>query len=144
MKSFKAILVLLLISIASPIFSQTLNSRNPLPKLLTLREQQKVRESWLKKRLDTMLLPMMRQHKIEMWIVVNEEFHADPVTAYIAPPLPYVGRRDFFIFADRGGDKLDRLVIVRYPEEHLKYFFEVLNPPAVAVLRRSSSRYGCR
>ena len=129
MKSFKAILVLLLISIASPIFSQTRNSRNPLPKLLTLREQQTVRESWLKKRLDTMLLPMMRQHKIEMWIVVNEEFHADPVTAYIAPPLPYVGRRDFFIFADRGGDKLDRLAVVRYPEEHLKYFFEILNPP---------------
>jgi Xaa-Pro aminopeptidase len=101
----------------------------PLPKLLSVREQQKVRESWLKKRLDTMLLPMMRRQKIDMWIVVNEEFHADPVTEYIAPPLPYVGRRDFFIFADRGGDKLDRIALVRYAEEHLKYFFEVLNPP---------------
>ena len=69
------------------------------PKLLSVREQQAVRESWLKKRLDTMLLPMMRQQKIDMWIVVNEEFHPDPVTEYIAPPLPYVGRRDFFIFA---------------------------------------------
>src|SRR5690242_18834612 len=92
----------------------------PLPKLLSVREQQAVRESWLKKRLDTLLLPMMRQQKIDMWIVVNEEFHPDPVTAYIAPPLPYVGRRDFFIFADRGGDKLDRLALVRYAEEHLK------------------------
>jgi Xaa-Pro aminopeptidase len=101
----------------------------PLPKLLSVREQQKVREGWLKKRLDTMLLPMMRRQKIDMWIVVNEEFHADPVTEYIAPPLPYVGRRDFFIFADRGGDKLDRIALVRYAEEHLKYFFEVLNPP---------------
>ncbi len=98
-----------------------------------------VRETWLKKRLDTMLLPMMREQKIEMWIVTNEEFHADPVTAYIAPPIPYVGRRDFFIFADRGGDKLDRLAIVRYPEEPLKSFFEVLNPPGrdfAATLRR--------
>ena len=102
---------------------------HPLPTLLTMREQQLTREAWLKKRLDTLLLPMMRQHKIEMWIVTNEEFHADPVTAYIAPPLPYVGRRDFFVFADRGGDKLDRIAVVRYPEEHLKYFFEVLNPP---------------
>ena len=100
-----------------------------LPKLLSVREQQAVRESWLKKRLDTMLLPMMRQQKIDMWIVVNEEFHADPATEYIAPPLPYVGRRDFFIFADRGGDKLDRIALVRYAEEHLKNFFEVLNPP---------------
>ena len=124
--------------LSATIHSQT-RSHEPLPKLLPVREQQSVRESWLKKRLDTMLLPMMRQQKIEMWIVANEEFHADPITAYIAPPLPYVGRRDFFIFADRGGDKLDRLALVRYPEEHLKYFFEILNPPGrdiAATLRR--------
>ena len=129
----------LLVSGASPGYSQTTKNREPLPKLLTLREQQTVRESWLKKRLDTMLLPLMRKHKIAMWIVVNEEFHADPVTEYIAPPLPYVGRRDFFVFADRGGEKLDRLAVVRYPEEHLKYFFEILNPPGReigATLRR--------
>jgi Xaa-Pro aminopeptidase len=100
-----------------------------LPKLLSVREQLAVRETWLKKKLDTMLLPMMRQQKIDMWIVVNEEFHPDPVTEYIAPPIPYVGRRDFFIFADRGGDKLDRIALVRYDEEHLKYFFKVENPP---------------
>ena len=101
----------------------------PLPKLLPVREQQALRERWLKTRLDTMLLPMMRQQKIDMWIVTNEEFHPEPVVPYIAPPIPYQGRRDFFIFADRGGDKLDRIALVRYPEEHLKYFFEVLNPP---------------
>src|ERR1043166_5238669 len=117
----------LLLSVS--VHPQTRNHIEPLPKLLSVREQQAVRESWLKKRLDTMLLPMMRQQKIDMWIVVNEEFHADPVTAYIAPPLPYVGRRDFFIFADRGGDKLDRIALVRYPEEHLKYFYEISNPP---------------
>ena len=105
--------VLLLLSSAS--YSQTRKRVEPLPKLLTVREQQALRESWLKKRLDTMLLPLMRQQKIDMWIVTNEEFHADPVTEYIAPPLPYVGRRDFFIFADRGGDKLDRIAVVRYP-----------------------------
>ena len=120
--------VLLLFALSFPAYPQTQNGKS-LPKLLSLREQQSVRESWLKKRLDTMLLPMMRQQKIEMWIVTNEEFHADPVTAYIAPPLPYVGRRDYFVFADRGGNKLDRIAIVRYPEEHLGLFFEVLNPP---------------
>jgi len=121
--------VLLLLALFSSLYSQTQNSTEPLPKLLPVREQQALREQWLKKRLDTMLLPMMRQQKIEMWIVINEEFHAEPVVPYIAPPLPYVGRRDFFIFADRGGNKLDRIALVRYPEEHLKQFFEVLNPP---------------
>ena len=121
------------------VFPQARKNVEPVPKLLSVREQQAVREAWLRKRLDTMLLPMMRQKKIEMWIVVNEEFHADPVTEYIAPPLPYDGRRDFFIFADRGGDKLDRVALVRYSEEALKRFFEVLNPPGrdtAATLRR--------
>ena len=126
MKTFTA-RVLLLLLLPAGVYAQ--KRVEPLPKLLSVREQQAVRESWLKKRLDTMLLPMMRQQKIDMWIVTNEEFHADPVTEYIAPPLPYNGRRDFFIFADRGGDKLDRIALVRYAEEHLKSFFEVLNPP---------------
>ncbi|HXC71736.1 MAG TPA: M24 family metallopeptidase [Pyrinomonadaceae bacterium] len=121
--------VLLLFVLSWVVYAQTQNGGKALPKLLSVREQQRVRESWLKKRLDTMLLPMMRQNKIDMWIVTNEEFHADPVTAYIAPPLPYVGRREFFVFADRGGDKLDRIAIVRYGEEHLGFFFELLNPP---------------
>jgi Xaa-Pro aminopeptidase len=130
---------LLLLNATTAIQSQPQKSNEPLPKLLSVREQQAVREGWLKKRLDTILLPMMRAQKIDMWIITNEEFHADPVTEYIAPPLPYVGRRDFFIFADRGGDKLDRLALVRYTEEHLKYFFEVLSPPGrdiAATLRR--------
>ena len=121
--------VLLLFAWSLAGYAQKAKAVSSLPKLLSLRERQAVREGWLKKRLDTMLLPMMRQKNVAMWIVTNEEFHADPVTAYIAPPLPYVGRRDYFIFADRGGDKLDRIAIVRYSEEHLKYFFEVLNPP---------------
>ncbi len=125
--------------LCSSIFSQMRKRVEALPKLLTVREQQALREKWLKIRLDTMLLPLMRQQKIDMWIVTNEEFHADPVTEYIAPPIPYVGRRDFFIFADRGGDKLDRIALVRYPEEHLKYFYELLNPPGsqiAATLKR--------
>ena len=121
------LIALLILSSSLAAYSQ--KSKEPLPKLLSVREQQAVRESWLKKRLDTMLLPMMRRQKIDMWIVANEEFHPEPVTAHIAPPIPYEGRRDFFIFTDRGGDKLERVALVRYPEEHLKYFFEVLNPP---------------
>lgn len=131
--------LLLLVALSSATYPQTRNSIESLPKLLSVREQKVERERWLKQRLDTMLLPLMRQQKIEMWIVTNEEFHADPVTPYIAPPIPYVGRRDFFIFADRGGNKLDRLAVVRYAEEPLKSFFEVLNPPSkdiAATLRR--------
>ncbi|MDQ3800216.1 MAG: M24 family metallopeptidase [Acidobacteriota bacterium] len=115
---------------AAPVFAQNKSNEKlpPMPKLLSQREQLRVREEWLKKRLDTLLLPMMRKHNVSMWIVTNEEFHADPVTEYIAPPIPYVGRRDFFILADNGRT-LDKIAIVRYTEEHLKNFYTVLNPP---------------
>ncbi len=97
-------------------------------KLLSQREQMDVRETWLKKRLDTMLLPMMKKNGIDVWIVVNEEFHSDPVTEHIVPPIPIVGRRDFFVFIERGG-KLERFAVVRYLEERLNNHYTVMNPP---------------
>ncbi len=99
-----------------------------MPKLLSLREQSEVRSMWLKKRFDTMLLPMMRKHGVSMWIVTNEEFHSDSVTESIVPPVPMVGRRDFFIFADNGGTTLERFAVVRYEEEQLKKFYTLLSP----------------
>jgi Xaa-Pro aminopeptidase len=99
----------------------------PMPNLLSLREQMTVREAWLKKRFDTMLLPMMRKHNVSMWIVMNEEFHSDAVTESIVPPIPIVGRRDFFIFADNG-KTLDRYAVVRYSEERLKNHYTLISP----------------
>jgi Xaa-Pro dipeptidase len=104
-------------------------SDEPIPKmpvLLTQLEQMNVREAWLKKRLDTMLLPIMQRHGISMWIVVNEEFNSDPATEHLVPPIPMVGSRDFFIFADNGG-KLERIAIVRYSEERLKNHYQMIS-----------------
>ena len=42
--------------------------------LLDWSEQMAVRDGWLDTRHE-MLLPMMQRHSIDMWIVVNEEFH---------------------------------------------------------------------
>jgi Xaa-Pro aminopeptidase len=99
-----------------------------MPKLLSLREQMTVREVWLKKRFDTILLPMMRKHNVSMWIVTNEEFHSDAVTESIVPPIPIVGRRDFFIFADNG-KTLEKIAVVRYSEERLKNHYTLISPP---------------
>lgn len=100
---------------------------DPMPKLLTQREQTEVREGWLRKRLGTLLPGMMKRHGIDMWIVVNEEFNSDPVTPHITPPIPIVGRRDVFIFIDRG-DSLERIAVVRYDEERLKNHYRMVMP----------------
>jgi Xaa-Pro aminopeptidase len=116
------------------LFSSTLFAQNrsdepipPMPKLLSQREQMDVREQWLQKRLGSLLLPMMKRHGIEMWIVVNEEFKSDPVTAHIVPPIPIVGRRDIFIFTDQG-QRIERIAMVRYDEERLKNHYRMVMP----------------
>ena len=99
-----------------------------MPTLPPWSQQIAIREGWLEKR-HGMLLDMMRRHDIQMWIVVNEEFHDDPVTQYIAPPRPYTGNRDFFIFVDTGGTTLKRVAVTGYSEDNLKRWFESPDEP---------------
>ena len=84
--------------------------------LMDWSEQMAVRDGWLDTRHE-MLLPMMRRHDVDMWIVVNEEFHDDPLTEYIAPARPYTGRRDVFVFVDAGTDGLRKVAATGYWEE---------------------------
>ncbi|TCO76049.1 M24 family metallopeptidase [Chromatocurvus halotolerans] len=94
----------------------------PAP-LLPFSEQMQIREQWLFQRHE-MLLDMMRQHEVDMWIVVNEEFHDDPVTQFIAPPRPYTGGRDHFVFIDAGDAGLRAVAITGFAEERLRQYFE--------------------
>ena len=104
------------------------------PRLLSASAQFAVREAWLEQR-HASLLPMMRKHNIAMWIVVNEEFHTDPLTNYVAPPRPYAGNRDFFVFIDGRDQGLKRIAITGYAEENLKRFFDAPDEPVPANLR---------
>ena len=112
-------------------------------KLLPLSQQITVREAWLVKRHE-LLLPMMRRHDVGMWIVVNEEFHNDPLTQYVAPPRPYTGNRDIFIFVDGGPEGLKKFAITGYIEENLGRFFEAPTGeplPAAATLKALYDRW---
>ena len=104
--------------------------------LLPWSEQMAIRDAWLTKRHD-MLLPMMREHGIDMWIVVSEEFNDDPLLEYVAPARPYAGRRDIFAFVDAGDAGLRKVAATGYWEETVARFFESpLDPrPAAEVLK---------
>ncbi len=111
--------------------------------LLPWSQQIAVREAWLVKK-HALLLPMMRRHNIAMWIVVNEEFHDDPVLPFVAPPRPYTGNRDIFVFFDAGEQGLKKFAITGYTEENLARFFDAPftepRPPA-ATLRDLYAQY---
>ncbi|NKB88492.1 MAG: M24 family metallopeptidase [Acidobacteria bacterium] len=98
-------------------------SADARPELPSWSEQTAIREQWLLKRHET-ILPLMRKHELDMWIVVNEEFHDDPLTEYVAPPRPYTGRQDIFVFVDAGNDGLHKVAITGYSEDNLKRFFD--------------------
>jgi hypothetical protein len=99
-----------------------------MPTIPVWSEQMRIREGWLEQR-HAMLLEMMRRHNVQMWIIVNEEFHDDPLTQFVAPPRPYTGNRDFFIFVDTGGSVLRKVAVTGYSEDNLKRFFEAPDEP---------------
>lgn len=113
-----------------------------MPRLLPWSQQITVREGWLEKK-HALLLPMMRKHNVSMWIVVNEEFHNDPLTEYIAPPRVYTGGRDIFVFVDAGDQGLKKFAITGYAEDNLKRFFETWDDPRPAkdVLKELYEKY---
>lgn len=102
---------------------------SPFPPPLT--EQMRVRDGWLELR-HARLLEQMRRHGVGMWIVVNEEFHDDPLTPYVAPARPYVGGRDLFVFVDAGERGLRKVAITGFFEEQLARFFEAPADPKPA------------
>lgn len=111
------------------------------PRLLPWSEQIALREGWLDER-HARLLPMMRRHAIAMWIVATEEFHDDPLAQHVAPPRPYVGNRDLFVFVDAGDAGLKRIAITGYTEDNLTRFFEAGEPaPFEARLGELLERY---
>lgn len=134
-------LVLSLVAASSGAQAPAVAARRPViasaAQLLPWSEQITVREQWLVKR-HALLLPMMRRHDVGMWIVVNEEFHDDPLTQYVAPPRPYTGNRDVFVFVDGGAEGLKKYALTGYIEENLARFFEAPTAeplPAAATLK---------
>ncbi len=115
----------LLAAIAASAAAQAPDANSPA--LLPWSKQIVVREGWVQQR-HAALLPMMRRHGIAMWIVATEEFHDDPLVQHIAPPRPYVGNRDFFIFVDAGSAGLKRIAITGYTEDNLRQFFDTGEP----------------
>src|SRR3954471_17325308 len=131
-----SVLFLLLFAVSNESFAADMKTAaecrvsNTEGPMLQWADQIKVREGWLDKRY-RMLHEMMKKHGVDWFIVVNEEFHNDPMTQYIAPPRIYTGNRDIFVFIDTGV-KLRRVAVTGFSEESLRRFFESPDDPKPA------------
>jgi Xaa-Pro aminopeptidase len=86
----------------------------PLPSPLPpLRQQDEIRQGWLKARLERVLPALMRRHGVSMWIVVCREYNEDPVFfSLVSPSVMAARRRTILVFNDRGPEKgVERLAL---------------------------------
>ena len=63
----------------------------------------------IKKKIDSFLLPAMRENNIDMWIVMSREYNLDPILADIGGGIG--GHRNAYIFMDDGTDRIKRIAI---------------------------------
>ncbi len=86
----------------------------PAPKPLPpLREQAAIRQQWLKLRLERVLPALMRQHGVQMWLVICREYNEDPAFFSLVSPNAFAARRrTIYVFFDRGEEKgVERLAL---------------------------------
>src|SRR5687767_2700087 len=68
----------------------------------TLREQAALQQSWLEKRLKTVLPGLMRKHGIDMWVIPMREYNEDPTfTSLVSPTTFAARRRTIYVFFDK-------------------------------------------
>ena len=73
------------------------------------KERFEIRKRLVAKRLDTVLLPAMREHRIDLWLVFSREHHEDPILSEIGGG--WGGVRNAYLFFDRGGDTPEKIFI---------------------------------
>jgi Xaa-Pro aminopeptidase len=110
-KSIGFLLGLLLLTGLAPIMNA-----GGIPAVMSLKEQAAVYDAWLSVRLDKLLPELMRREKLDMWLVICEEYNEDPVYLSLVPFASLSARRlSILVFYDRGGDKgVERFSVSRY------------------------------
>lgn len=85
--------------------------------ILPLREQARVVNDWLTRRLDVILPEIMRREGLDMWLVICQEYNEDPVFPTLVPFEHLSARRlSMLVFFDQGQEKgLEKFSVSRYP-----------------------------
>lgn len=84
-------------------------------KLLPLREQADLRNTWLRERLDNYIPELMWRENFDMWIVAAREYNEDPVIMTLLPePSMAARRRTILVFYKKPNNEVERLTIDRY------------------------------
>lgn len=98
-------LLALLLFLGSLSFAQDygVSAVNDSVKILPERERARLKNEWLRWRLDHIVPELMRREGIDMWLITNREYNEDPVYLSLMPEPTMAARRtSILIFHDRG------------------------------------------
>lgn len=96
----------------------------------TAQDQQRHRSEteWTVKaeKMRTHLLPMMRQHGVDLWIIMSRENAPDPALELFGGNgiTGWYGARNAYLFHDAGAEGLETTVIGTHLSGHLKRFYD--------------------
>jgi Xaa-Pro aminopeptidase len=106
----RALLLILALLLPAPAIAQG------IPPILPLRERARVQNAWLAERLDTVVPRLMREQRVDMWVLIAREYLEDPVmSTMLNAESMRARRRTILVFFDPGGDRpVERLTVSRY------------------------------
>ncbi|MCF0112140.1 MAG: aminopeptidase P family protein [Erysipelotrichaceae bacterium] len=83
-------------------------------KIYSYREQERIRNGWLQKRLDTILPKVMKRSGIDLWVVLCKEYNEDPVLTTLVPCAMMTARRTtMLVYHLQHDDTVRRMAITR-------------------------------
>ena len=97
MLAYRSLSTLLLILLTVPVFAG--EARQRWERMNQIRQD----------KFDLVLPEVMRENDIDMWIVMRREGYDDPLTPDLGGG--YVGTTGFYVFTDRGGDRIERAAL---------------------------------
>ena len=87
-----------------------------MPAILSMRERAEVIDRVLEQRLDQIMPTIMREQRVQMWVLVAREYFEEPVVASMLDARNFhARRRTLLVFFDPGeGRPVERLTVSRY------------------------------
>ncbi|HEX2619684.1 MAG TPA: hypothetical protein VHL11_06045, partial [Phototrophicaceae bacterium] len=96
-------------------------------KILPLRSQMVVRNTWLKLRLETVIPQIMQREGFDLWLVIAREYNEDPVIMTLIPePSMAARRRTILMFHRQPDGTVERLSVDRYG--YGEFYTQAWNP----------------
>lgn len=103
----------------SPVYADGLKT-----KIYSYREQERVRNEWLKKRLQTVLPRVMKRSGIDVWVVCCKEYNEDPVLTTLVPCAMMTARRTTILVFHLLEDGSVRPMAITRPGVGLEGYYE--------------------